>query len=114
MLRGFMFILLALYMLLPPGICACRLDALIWAALTEDLQPDCSEDPYEHDHHCPGAKKLFVQSVGPSYEPSGLHLDALCCTLPDRPSDFVPVISFASPNDFLRPPLPVILCTLRI
>src|SRR5438270_697190 len=105
MLRGFLLVLLTLYAVLPPGVCACRLDALLWAALTEERLPECIDDPYEHDHHCPGAKKLFVQADQTYTQDPGFST-----ALPV--SDLTPLLIRADvaalafdPFDYDRPPL---------
>jgi hypothetical protein len=114
MLRGLLLVLLSLYAVLPPGIYACRLDALLWASLTEKRPPDCMNDEHEHDHHCPGAKKVFVpcdrtcppepgsSAPLPVYDdaPAAVRLDGLA-------------VAFAL-DDFARPPLILTLCALRI
>ena len=114
MLRCFLLVLLSLYAVLPPGICACRLDALLWAALTEERLPDCIDDPYEHDHHCPGAKNVYVQADQPTLHgpdlPAALFVSDPVSSA--APADVLPA-DFAPP-DFARPSLLLIVCALRI
>jgi hypothetical protein len=114
MLRGFLLVLLSLYTALPPGVCACRLDAMLWAALSAESHPDCVDDPYEHDHHCPGAKKLFVQAE----QPAQLDPD-FCGPLPVV--EHIPLAAHADKTrtvfpclDLISPPLIGTLCALRI
>jgi hypothetical protein len=114
MLRGFLLVVLSLYAALPPGVCACRLDAILWAALSPERLPDCVDDPSEHDHHCPGAKRLFVQAEQPApiysdfygQVPVVEHILVVPCA--DKTRTVVPF------HDVIHPRLIVTLCALRI
>jgi len=114
MLRCFLLVLLSLYAVLPPGICACRLEAALWAALTEERLPDCIDDPYEHDHHCPGAKKQFIPCDQPSAEDPRISTAVIVDTVtPPAIPTVAPTAAIVSP-DFDRPPIILIVCPLRI
>jgi hypothetical protein len=114
MLRGFVFVVLALYALLPPGVCACRLDAILWAALTPETLPNCIDDPYEHDHHCPGAKKLFVSSDSPCVDVSSYSMGINVDNASDAGAVILVAAAGGAPNDPVRPSPLVMLCALRI
>ena len=113
-MRGFLLALLTCNAVLPPGICACRLDALLWAALTKDRLPECIDDPYEHDHHCPGAKYEFVQGDQTSPADPGIATPlAIKDSTLQAGRREVSTLALVL-DDFAKPPLILTLCALRI
>jgi hypothetical protein len=115
-----LFILLALRLLVPPGICLCKLSSpasrLLAQALNSDHVPPVENDD-DHHHHdgCPASplnEGMGLRPAGPG--PIDMPLIALLHVQPDDPfpgSPALPVdLSFSAAP---RPPLCVSCCALR-
>jgi hypothetical protein len=120
-LTRILFVLLTLRLLVPPGICLCKLSSpasrLLASTLGKDLPPPPVESEDEHHHHdgCPASplcEALGLRPAGPG--PIELLLVTL---LPVDADATLPAVA-QSPLDFPltaapRPPLCVSCCALR-
>jgi hypothetical protein len=117
-----LFVLLTLRLLVPPGICLCKLSSpasrLLASALGNDLPPPPAEsEPDDHHHHdgCPASplsQALGLRPAGPG--PIELPLVALLPVLDDVASTGASVSPLELPLAAApRPPLCVSYCALR-
>jgi hypothetical protein len=119
MARGLVTLLIAWWALLPPGLCACRLQAMLAPPVEDDCEHHHSE-PRGHDDHedkdcaCPERATDALLSAGPELEAAS-HLIA---SLPPAQSPSPAVIaSTLESRTVWRPsdsPLYLILRALRI